>query len=172
MKKYITVLIFTILCLSDYGQSKCNCEGLIDIEYKGQVCIYDKPNGKIVDSIANDLLNEDFLVLTIMDIKNGFFSVSIKRPIANLEKSGWINSESYIGTYARNYSVNITLNLYSLPTKDSKIESSVKKWIEKLYRITDCKGNWLKVKISHENMTYSGWLEKEMQCANPYTYCN
>lgn len=80
MKKNLSTFSFMIIVISAIGQNKCNCEALIDNNFKGQVYLFDRPNGQVNDSIAHDTANED--------------------------------------------------------------------------------------------KAYTGWLEKEMQCANPYTTCN
>ena len=145
---------------------------MIDWQFNDQVYVFDKPYGQVIDSIANDTTNEDFLVITITETHKDYFKVILKRSIAETQKNGWIKKENYIGTYARNYSANSKLQLYSQPDKTSKIESIVNEWIPELYVIIDCKDDWVKVKLIFENKIFTGWLEKEMQCANPYSTCN
>lgn len=82
------------------------------------------------------------------------------------------SKNSYIGIYARNYGENGKLNLYTSPDKNSAVESTVNEFIYKLYTIEDCQEDWLKVQLDYERKTYTGWMEKDMQCANPYSTCN
>ena len=133
--------------------------------------MYEKPNGQVIDSIANDSTNENFVIIKILDTQKDYFKVSMKLAFTNADKMGWIKKENYIGTYARNYSDGTILKLYSQPDKNSKIESIINEWIPDLYIIVDCKDDWVKVKLKYKNKTYTGWLENEMQCANPYTTC-
>jgi hypothetical protein len=172
MRKIIYILIYIFLGINIFGQSRCNCQAMVDWQYQGQVYIYDKVDGIIIDSISNDSLNEDFVVMSISDFQKGFFHVRLQHTIKEISKCGWIKANKYIGTYARNYEDDIILNLYVDPEKNSKVETNVSRWIPELYEITDCKGNWLKVRLNYVDKSYSGWLEKEMQCANPYTTCN
>ena len=160
-----------ILTINAIGQNKCNCEVLIDYKYKKQIYLFDKPNGQIVDSIANDIENEDFLEVTITESDINYFKTIIKLSIAGTEKTGWISKQNYIGVYARNYS-DVVLNLYTQPDKNSKIESTVNKWIPDFYQVNDCQDNWVKVKLNYIKTIYTGWLEKKMQCANSYSTCN
>ncbi len=167
MKIYFSTLVLLVLSFDIYSQSKCNCEAMIDWQFNGQVYVFDKPYGQVIDSIANDSINEDYLVITITETHKDYFKLSF----AETQKIGWIKKENYIGTYARNYQDGTKLKLYSQPDKTSKVESVVNEWIQDLYVILDCKGDWVKVKLTYKNKTYTGWLEKEMQCANPYTTC-
>jgi hypothetical protein len=172
MRNFLLTFSLIIIVISAIGQNKCNCEALIDYEFIGQVYLFDKPNGQVIDSIANNLANEDFLFITITDSDKDYFKVILQLSMSEVQKTGWIKKKNYIGIYARNYSDDTILKLYSQPDKNSKTESTVKKWIPELYLILDCKGDWLKVKLTYKHTTYSGWLEKEMQCANSYTTCN
>jgi SH3-like domain-containing protein len=172
MKIYLLTFILIILTFSVYSQSRCNCEAIIDWQYGGQVYIYDMPNGQVNDSIANDSINGDFLIVRITDIQKDYFKVTLQSSFAETQKRGWIKKANYIGIYARNYSDDVKLELYSQPDKTSKVESIVNEWIQNLYVIVDCKDYWVKVKMTSNNKRYTGWLEKEMQCANPYTTCN
>lgn len=158
--------------MSGFAQSKCDCEALIDFNFNGQVYIYDRPSGVIVDSISNDYTVEDFLVMKITGTKCDFFHAEINRKIADMSKTGWIKKNEYIGTYARNYTDGETMTLYSKPTKNSPGKSLVTNWIPDLYVVDDCKKNWLHVKMKHEDKKYIGWLEPDMQCPDPYSSCN
>ena len=173
MKKFAAILLLIhFSVIQSFGQNTCNCKGLIDWKFRGKVLVFDKPDGKIISSISNDSINEDYITLTISDVQNDFYKVTLSLSVSETSKSGWISKNNYIGTYARNYSDDISLKLYSQPDKKSEIESVVNMWIPELYTIVDCKGDWVKVKLIYKGKLYTGWLEKEMQCANPYTTCN
>lgn|SRR5690554_1054278 len=172
MKKVLSTLSLLFLSLSVIAQDQCDCEILIHDAYFGQVYIYDQPNGEIIDSIRHDIGNEDYLLGHITAKKEDYFKVTLALEMSGVEKSGWIQKSSYIGIYARNYGENGKLNLYTSPDKNSAVESTVNEFIYKLYTIEDCQEDWLKVQLDYERKTYTGWMEKDMQCANPYSTCN
>ena len=126
----------------------------------------------MIDSISNDSINEDFIIMTIIESDIDYFRVILSLPISEIYKESWIKKTRHIGTYARNYGEREKLNLYSKPDKNSKIESIVETWIPELYTVIDCNCGWVKVKLEYGGKLYKGWLEKDMQCPNPYTTCN
>ena len=136
MKTYSTTFLFLVLSVNIYSKSKCNCQALIDWQYNGQVYVYEKPNGQVIDSIANDSTNENFVIIKILDTQKDYFKVSMKLAFTNADKMGWIKKENYIGTYARNYSDGTILKLYSQPDKNSKIESIINEWIQNSILLT------------------------------------
>jgi hypothetical protein len=173
--KRFSILVITILIMINipvYCQDKCNCDALINYNFIELIPVFDNVDGTIMSSISNDSINEDYLLLTILDVQKEYFKVSIRSTNSEKILNGWIKKAAYIGTYARNYVENETLMLYSYPDKNSNVESVVDFWIPDLYSITDCNGTWVKVRITYMGKTYSGWLEKNMQCANPFTTCN
>ena len=172
MKKIsaIVVVVICFICCS-FGQNNCDYGGTIDWYYFENIPIFDKPNGAIIDSISNDTINEDIIMITIIDSQKDYFKAILILDMSEKSVEGWIKKSGYIGTYARNYSDKI-LNLYSMPDKNSNVESIVDIWIPELYTITDCKENWVKVELIYLNKKYTGWLERDMQCPNPYTTCN
>ena len=153
-------------------KSKCNCDGLVDWQKDVKIKLFDNPNGQIIDTLTHDIQGEDFLTFTILDSEAEFFKVKIGRVIEGQQKTGWIKKEEYLGTYARNYSDNDTLFLFSKPDQKSKPSDTIKKYYTELYTITDCEGKWAKVTMKTTDKEFKGWIEPEMQCSSPYTTCN
>ncbi|MDP3681635.1 MAG: hypothetical protein Q8R22_12450 [Flavobacterium sp.] len=172
MNKYLTFIIFFSLVLKANCQTKCNCEALIDIEYKKEITLLEKPNGKIIKKLKHDFKNEDFLTLTIEKDSLGYFKVSLLYLVSAKEFKGWVKKNDHIGTFARNYEPNKKLNLYSESNVNSKVKSTIEDWTNDLYIIEKCAGKWVYVKIKYNGKIFEGWLKPEMQCANPYTTCN
>ena len=152
--------------------SKCSCEGLVDWQKDMKVKLFDKPNGQIIDTLTHDIPGENFLTFTILDSETEFFKVKIGRVIEGQQKTGWIEKEEYLGTYARNYSDNDTLFLFTKPDLKSKPTDTISEYYTELYTITDCEGKWAKVTMKTLNKEFKGWIEPEMQCSSPYTTCN
>jgi hypothetical protein len=169
MKTIVTILI-TLFSLSTNAQS-CNCGGIVAPSYDGDIVIYETPNGTIIDTLRNDLVNENFLFFTISNAQEGFLSVNIGLGRDTISINGWIKPSFMTGTYARNYS-GAPLKLYESPDNNSNVRSTIPKYYEEVYKIIECNGEWVEVEIIIEGVVYSGWLEKNMQCPNSYTYCN
>ena len=168
--KNIVLIIITMINLTAVAQN-CNCGGIVAPSYDGDIVIYETPNGTIIDTIRNDLENENFLFFNISDTREEFLSVSIGLGMDTISINGWIKSSSNIGTYARNYS-GTPLKLYESPDTNSIVRTTIPKYYEEVYKIKECKGEWVEVEVIIEDTVYSGWLEKNMQCPNSYTYCN
>ncbi len=150
----------------------CDCDGLVDWQKDVKVKLFDKPYGKVIDTLTHDIQNEDFLTFTILDSEDEFFKVKIGREIGKKKQIGWIKKEKYLGTYANNYSDNDTLFLYSKPSLNSKPTDTINKYYIQLYTITDCHGKWAKVIMKTTDKEFKGWIEPEKQCPSPYTTCN
>ena len=160
---------------SQYGnepKTKCNCDGLVDWRKDVKVKLFDQPNRQVINTLTHDIQGEDFLTFTIYDSQDEFFKVKIGRAIEGRQQTGWIEKEDYLGTYARNYSDNDTLFLFTNPDLKSKPTDTISKYYTELYTITDCEGKWAKVIMKTTDKEFKGWIEPEMQCSSPYTTCN
>ena len=175
MKHYLIILLLTLVIIKTKGQnsSKCNCEALVDFNYKGQIIVYYKPNGHSIKSLQHNFKGEDYLVLTINNDSLNFFYVDISYALTeNSNTMGWIKKINAIGTYTSNYSPSDTLFLYSKPDLKSKVQSIIPDWTNQLYTISKCFGKWVYVKIKYKGQLKQGWLEPGKQCSNPYTTCS
>jgi hypothetical protein len=157
---------------SIYSQTSCNCEAFIDQHYEGQIFIYDKPNGLKIDSIKNDLKNEDYLVINIQKDDSNYFYVRIKRSIAALDKSGWIKKSSYVVVTPSNFKNSKKLVLYSKADINSDPKMTLNEYVYLIFEIKACKNDWMYVKAKYKSIEYIGWLAKRNQCSNPYSTCN
>jgi hypothetical protein len=134
--------------------------------------LYDKPCGKVVYKIKNDISNESFINLELVDKNDSMFLVIAYQP--NYEtKKGWIKKSSTLGIYTRNYS-NEPIVLYREPNY------SKKKYIINNYDFTimchvldfSINNKWIKIRIKSKGRVYEGWIPPEMQCANVYSTCS
>ena len=165
-------LLFIFYFISqNFGQNKCNCEAFIDWQYTAKIPIFDKPNGIVLDSISNDSINEDFIMMIIIESQNDYFKAIFQFEISDYYLEGWVRKSDYIGVYGRNYSGDV-FYLYSEPNNNSKIASVVDTWIPETYTIVECNDDWAEVRMIYKNKVYNGWMEKKMRCPNPYTTCN
>ena len=173
MRASITIF-FLIMSLLLVGQSniKNDCCALIDPNYKGDVVIYDNPNGNIVKILRHSISEEGeyYLALSIFNDSLGFFYVAIGLLSSDKKEiKGWIKKINYIGTYTRNYSS--TLNLYDSPSLKSKKRSTIPGGEDCFAIIDSCYKKWVLVRIKNKGKIKKGWIEPDMQCCNPYTNC-
>lgn len=171
MKRTLTIFLLSLFAWSQGITQNCNCKGLVDWNYSNTILLYDKIDGLIIDTLMNDKENENSLVFVIIEDGKKYFKVDIGLSQDEIWKTGWIKKGNYLGTYARNYSTE-KLILYSKPNLKSKPKTVIKEYYEGIYEITKCSGEWVEVKVTINSKQFNGWLERKMQCPNPYTNCN
>jgi len=119
----------------------------------------------------NNLKEQDYIMLKIVGRNDSMFEVEASYAIAGFIANGWINKcNKEIGVYSRAYSGN--LNLYKYPEIKTEIQCTIKEYTTDLLHIKDCQNNWLLIDTKIDGNTYEGWIEPNMQCANPYSTCN
>lgn len=173
--KRIFLLVVILLCgISVYAQKteeecSCNSAAFIDIEYKGPIPLYDKPDGKVITYMKHDFANESFIHFEITKKKGKMIHIKAYT-IDLVYPHGWINIDSHIGIYSRAY--NGGLKLYSSPNDKSAVQSIIQEYDPEMYTVIDCQGEWLKVKRILHGKTYMGWMSPDMQCPNVYSTCS
>jgi hypothetical protein len=175
MKKLLIYIFCFSLLTKSFGQTKsnCDCGAIIDINYKNEISIFDKPNGTIIQKLKHDFEKEDYLTMTILKDSSDYYKVNISYSIKeNSNVIGWLNKDNNIGTFTKNYSPKERINLYTEPNKKSKVKTNIQNWTNQLYIIEKCNEKWVYVRIKYKGKNKEGWLEPEMQCNNPYSTCN
>jgi SH3-like domain-containing protein len=147
----------------------CNCDVLIDTEYKGDIELYDKPNGTVIKIMKHNFKDEDLLIATLEQDSSDYFLAHVRYAISGNDSRGWLKKSEHIGVYGRNYDT--SLILYASPGETSKVNATIS-WDPQLYKVERCSGKWLLVSLRFGNKKKKGWLSPEMQCANPYSTCN
>lgn len=164
-------LIFILLTFTCQSQN-CECYGFIDWHSDKTIVIYSDFEGKNkIGELKNDIENEDILSVKFLDSKNNYFKVEMGYLISDIKKTGWIKKEKEVGTYVGEYSENHTVNLYSEPNINSKIDFSVIQSEPQFYSIIDCSKEWIYVRIKTSDKIYEGWIGPRMHCPSPYTTC-
>ena len=173
MTRQSIIFILTILSLKIIAQTstKCNCSALVDPKYTDNIIVFDKPDGKPIKELKNNIKDQNNLTLTIDKDSSIFFHVAIGFALTdNSNLKGWVKKSNVIGIYARNY--NDTLLLFSKPDLKSKINSTIPNWTNQLYVIDKCYNDWVFVTIKYKGQIKKGWLQPDKQCSSPYTTCN
>jgi hypothetical protein len=178
MIKRILLITFCALILStSFGQksnlnAKCRCSVLVDPSFRGNITVFDSPNGKVKKKIQHNIAEDDFVVLSIIGKQGSFFEVVAEYSIAGHIVDGWIKIDNPVGIFTRNYDGK-PLHLFQMPNADNKPVYTIKDYSPLFLKMTDCNINgWIKVKFDHKDSKRQGWLPIEGQCDNPYTTCN
>lgn len=146
----------------------------LDIDFTETINLYDRPDGKIVATLKNNIKEENFVLFSLLQKNDSMFYViayhSLKEDII---ERGWVFKNSHFGIYSRaNDAVNRPLILYKNPNDTSQIVAKKTEYDPAMYEVIDFEEKWLKIKTKINNKTYQGWLPPEMQCSNVYSTCS
>lgn len=170
MKHILSILFSLFLSQVLYAQTTV-CDAAIYWKYEGSIKILDKPNGKELTSLQNDVKNENYIGLTIKEIKDDFFLVEIQLQINDTLHYGWIERSEYIGAYMRYENAFMDLTFYTEPNTKSSKPIELKNWKAGFVTIEECGGLWTKVTVTFEGKRITGWIESMKLCANNYSTC-
>ncbi|CAL2088275.1 hypothetical protein [Tenacibaculum sp. 190524A05c] len=170
--KYTIIFQFLLI----FSLSGCKqiqpCDAVVYWKHEGLIKIYNKPNGKELTSLQNDLQNENFLNLKIKEVTNDFFLVEISLTINGTKQVGWIKKNSYIGAFMKGEKEYMDLTLYNSPKDELSEIKKIKNWKAGFVTIEDFQSKWTKVAISYKGKRVSGWIQSNKLCPNNYSTCN
>ena len=172
MKIHFVLIFFFAFCLNSCKAQKDNCDcSVILIPKQIEIPLYDKPLNKIVFTIKNDTVKEDYCLIQLKSISKDWAKISATTVSDTTTKIGWIEKK-YMGIYPNPYFGDIA-KLYSDADTISAVKSTIIKPEFSPANIFQCKGKWLYIKyMDADNKMKEGWLSPDDQCANPYTTCN
>jgi hypothetical protein len=135
---------------------RCAVSAYLDDPDESGTNVRETPRGKIMGKLQYE---EDCLcrVVNFIESKDGWML---------LEEGGWVFGKLF-SIDTRNYAPGEKVALREYPTEGSRILAEFDR--EMTFQVKDCCGEWLMVVDKEGN---SGWLEKEMICANPLTNCS
>ena len=144
----------------------------LNIEYAGELAVFEDPNGRIKETVQNDIANEDFVMFDLLQKKDSFYYVVAYSSLDDrIISEGWIKKNNKLGIYSAAYG-DLDCILYEVPFDKEKIVITEKEYNPNIYEVLDFEGKWLKVRIRIEDKVYIGWMPPEIQCSNPYTTCS
>ncbi len=178
MKQYFILIVMLVLSIGHMrAQWKAawfeeHSRVFLDVDYTDSIPVYDKPEGKIIKYVKNNMAEEDGLYFEILESNGKMFHVNVTTTkFETFVVSGWVNiKDSHLGIYSRAY--NGILYFYKYPGNKKVINYILRKYNPEMYTVIDCKGNWLKVKSKIDGILYVGWIEPIMQCCNIYSTCS
>ena len=146
----------------------------LDIYFTGEIYVYDKPDGKIIKTLKNNIEETNFVMLDLLQKNDSMFYVIAYNSLEeDTITRGWIMKSHHLGTYSRAYAPEIDpLILYENPNDTLQIVVKDTVYNPEVYEVVDFEGKWLKVKTKINGKNYEGWLSPEMQCSNVYSTCS
>ena len=146
----------------------------LDIDFTGEIYVYDKPDGKIIKTLKNNIEETNFVMLDLLQKNDSMFYVIAYNSLeGDTITRGWIMKSHHLGTYSRAYAPEIDpLILYKNPNDTLQIVVKDTVYNPEMYEVVDFEGKWLKVKTKINGKNYEGWLSPEMQCSNVYSTCS
>jgi len=127
--------------------------------------LFSEADGVVLETLANRVDQEEFIILEILDNRNGWFKV--KTIYYTHEATGWV--EPYT-LQVRVGQLEQYTPFRNKPFNDASVSDSL---LGKYYStLVEINGDWRKVEVKIDSdRTISGWIFKNT-CGNPYTYCN
>lgn len=155
-------------------QPKKGVSIFLDIDFVGNINIYDKPNGKVISIVRNNVEEENFVLFDLLKKDNNMFYIVAYHSLEeDTIAEGWVFKNKHFRIYDRMYNPEKSpLILYKNPNNTSQIVSNKTYYDPVMHEVIDFSGNWLKVKTKINGIIYEGWLPPEMQCSNVYSTCN
>ena len=146
----------------------------LDIDFTGEIYVYDKPDGKIIKTLKNNIEETNFVMLDLLQKNDSMFYVIAYNSLEeDTITRGWIMKSHHLGIYSRMYTPEIDpLILYETPNDTLQIVVKDTVYNPEVYEVIDFEGKWLKVKTKINGKNYEGWLSPEMQCSNVYSTCS
>lgn len=155
-----------------YTQNNTNYVSVfLDIDFSGKIQIFDKPEGRVIKTLKNNINEGDFIMFDLLEKNDSMFYITAYSSLDNtLITKGWIYKNNHIGIYSSTYNRNFIL--YKIPYNEKEIIAIDKKYNPNIYEVIDFEGKWLKIKAKINGKKYVGWIPPEEQCCNVYSTCN
>lgn len=161
-----------VVCLKDQCEETATI--FLDINFTGDINIFDKPGGKIITTLKNNITEENFVMFDLLQKNDSMFYVIAYYSLdESIITKGWVFKNSHYGIYSRMYNPEVRpLILFENPNDTLHVIVKETKYNPNIYEVIDFDGNWLKVKVNINDKVYQGWIPPEMQCSNVYTTCS
>lgn len=146
----------------------------LDIDFTEAINLYDKPDGKVIATLKNNIEEENFVLFSLLQKNDSMFYVVAYHSLEeNTIAKGWVFRNCHLGIYSRIYNPEVRpLILYKTPNDTLQIVAKNTEYNPDMYEVVDFEGTWLKVKIQINKNVYQGWIPPEMQCSNVYSTCS
>ena len=142
----------------------------LDIDYYGEVPVYNTSRGGVLKKVKNDSIQYDCVIFELIDKKDSMFYVAaISSMTGRIIAKGWINRDSHLHIYNSMYQGNLVV--YKQPDT-SKVLYVEKEYNPESYPVVDFSGSWLKIKVKKGNSYIEGWIPRREQCPNVYSTCS
>ena len=142
----------------------------LDIDYHGEIEVFDNMHGMLTKRVKNDTSTFVFINLVLIDKTDSMYYVAAFSSLTDsIFAKGWIRRDSPIGIYNCMYQGN---TVFYVSPDSSKVLYVEKEYNPESYKVVDFCGSWLKVKIKKKSTFIEGWIPRNEQCWNVYSTCS
>lgn len=137
------------------------------------ILVYNKINGRVVDTLYNIDDKYAWYKLAISDSDSGWLKIkNIQRLPSEYKNYGyenhWVKSSDFL-INVDVYNPNKPVYLFELPSIKSNRIHKIDE--HQSVNVTEIDGLWAKVKFTIDNKIIEGWLSFKNQCGLPWTSC-
>ena len=88
-----------------YTQNNTNYVSVfLDIDFSGKIQIFDKPEGRVIKTLKNNINEGDFIMFDLLEKNDSMFYITAYSSLDNtLITKGWIYKNNHIGIYSSTY---------------------------------------------------------------------
>ena len=160
-----------VLVLS--GKEAIPFDVIVNWKYHGGINIKEKADGKVIKTISNDSLKEDYISGTIYESNKDYFRGKFYFMVTGDTINGWVKKSEHIGAIMKQENVGMTVILYSAPREHNEFMMfEIKNWNPSFVTIESCDGYWAVISLNDNGKKRSGWIRYDKLCPNNYTTCN
>ena len=112
----------------------------LNIEYGGKLAVFEKPNGKIKETIQNDIASQGFVMFDLLQKKDSFYYVIAYSSLDDrIISKGWIKKNNKLGIYSAAYADRHCI-LYEKPFDKEKVVIKEEEYNPNIYDVLDFEG--------------------------------
>ena len=154
-------------------EAECDCD-VMTLADTIRSLYPDSPDGRyfVLDSThRSDHMNEEPFCFNVVKDSGDYFMINWE-PESKLPFI-WLKKSPLMVTMARNYAEPFVIR--SEPDRRKPIIAMFPRaeiWDSKILIVKNCSKGWVKVSFDFNHKHYTGWVEYNGYCSNPYTTCN
>ena len=82
----------------------------LDIDFSGEVPVFDKPSGKVIKTLKNNIDEENFIMFDLLEKNDSMLYIIAYLSLdKTLITKGWIYKNTHLGIYSSTYNRNFVL---------------------------------------------------------------
>lgn len=168
-----SMVIWLCCCFICIAQEKIHQDDVVECYFElasqQSIIIYESVNGKIVDSLLNSSIENNWYKLAVVESDYGWFKIRDIQKLPNHKinhvfDNYWVKSNNF-QMRIKDYNLTKHVYIYDLPTKASNRIHKLDANQEVL--LTEVSGLWAKINFTVGKKEIEGWLPFKDQHAKP-----